>query len=774
MTRFREAVTTAIRVQARCNSAVQALPACVLWPDKERQWADVIPSFRTDLIELYVLGPYSPEARTGPAIWLRCALDRALPAEHNPQDIRPLVFYLPGVSRSELRAIASCPPELAPLAELQYRGVIWSHPNGRDWTPFAFLASDKGLGLSLAEDAATKDALRNALPDFLDVDVSRLKGENLDSTFFHQLVIESPERDLLAWLHDPQSAESAWSSQKREAFEKICKKSYRFSPRENGALGAIELLAKAEGGWAAIWTAYADTPSRYPGIYEKLLGLRPPAQGLLIEDNSHYPKVNEEQEEVLRAELLALADLPRDKARERLDHLEKRHGERRGWLWVQLGYSDLACALERLDEMSRLVGLGGGALDLEGFRAAYEDSFWRCDAAALEALGLVKSAKDRAAIQSALRAIYLPWIDEHAKLMQSFVMKTAKPFSEGISEQVPVPYEASECILFVDGLRYDLGRRLAKALGTYGKVSFSSRWSVLPSVTAVGKYAASPLAAELRGILYDGEPVAATADGAMITGSRLGKLLMERGFESLDGAQTGDRRGKAWDEHGDIDAKGHSSGSRLAREVDSLLKEVADRVAELLEAGWHKIRIVTDHGWLLMPGGLPKIGIPAAFTQSKWGRTGVLSSAAPAGLPSYLWELAPEFRLVTALGAGSFIEGREYSHGGISMQENLLPLIVVEGKGPTDSIPRLSIASIRWTQLRCEVRVSGAPDGARVDMRTNAANPDTSIANLPKPLQAGAAVLIVPDEDKEGTATHVVVLDSAGSVIAQETTSVGG
>jgi len=772
--RFREALASAIRAQARCNSAVQDVPACILWPDRERQWEQVVTRLLFDLPELYILGNYVPESRTGPAIWLRCVLDRALPTEQNPLESRPLVFYLPGVSRSDLRAISTCPPELAPLAELQYRGVIWSHPNGRDWTPFAFLSSDKGLGLSVTDDAATKDALRNSLCRFLDEDISRLKGQILDAVFFNKLLIESPERDLLAWLDDPNAAESSWSIEKRAAFEKICRKTYHFSPMENGVIEACALLAKAEGAWATIWSIYADAPERYLGIFDKLMVQKPSTQGLLIEDTSHYPRVNEEQEDKLREELLALANLPREQAREKILQLEIIHAERRGWVWNQLGHADLACALERLVELSQLVGLGGGANNLEGLRAIYEEKFWRCDAAALEALACVKSPKDRAAIQSALRAVYLPWLDEHANLMQQFVLNSAKPFRETASERSSVSYEASECILFVDGLRYDLGKKLAQRLEAYGTVSFSSRWSALPSVTAVGKYAVSPLASGLYGALYDGEPVVTTIEGTLITSARLGTLLASYGFETLDGSSLGNTRGKAWDEHGDIDAKGHSMGAKLAREIDLLLDEIIDRVVELLEAGWHRVHIVTDHGWLLMPGGLPKVAIPASFTQSKWGRTGVLSSAAPVNIPSYLWDLAPEHRLVTAPGAGSFIEGREYSHGGISIQENLLPVIVIEGKGQVDLSERLSIQSIRWTQLRCEVRVAGAPENSRVDIRTNAATAQPSIANQPKTRSGEVATLIVPDEDKEGAAVHVVVLAPDGSVLIQETTTVGG
>jgi len=41
--------------------------------------------------------------------------DVGLPVDRIP------IFYLPGVSRQDLRAVESCPEYLKPLAELQYR-----------------------------------------------------------------------------------------------------------------------------------------------------------------------------------------------------------------------------------------------------------------------------------------------------------------------------------------------------------------------------------------------------------------------------------------------------------------------------------------------------------------------------------------------------------------------------------------------------------------------------------------------------------------------------
>ena len=123
------------------NSHTAATAAAVLWTDKERQWEGAIGQLRQAMPRLLTLGDFNIEQRSGPAIWLKCAIAGSLPAvqfEGVP------VVYLPGVSRAELRAIESCPRDLQPLAELQYRGVLWSQANAKDWTLGAFLASKSG------------------------------------------------------------------------------------------------------------------------------------------------------------------------------------------------------------------------------------------------------------------------------------------------------------------------------------------------------------------------------------------------------------------------------------------------------------------------------------------------------------------------------------------------------------------------------------------------------------------------------------------------------
>ena len=74
MTRIIERLSKAIHSAAVYNPDVQVAPICILWPDRDRQWEAIIPRMQMVLPEIFVLGDYDIENRTGPAIWLRCVL----------------------------------------------------------------------------------------------------------------------------------------------------------------------------------------------------------------------------------------------------------------------------------------------------------------------------------------------------------------------------------------------------------------------------------------------------------------------------------------------------------------------------------------------------------------------------------------------------------------------------------------------------------------------------------------------------------------------------
>jgi len=143
-----EALRDSLVVSGRYNPDDVVRPAAILWTDADQQWMPVIGQLQMLMPELLILGEYQPEKKTGPAIWLRCVIDRVLTEVVIPENVVP-VIYMPGVSRQTLRAVQDCPDGLKPLVELQYRGVCWTQKNGKDWSVEAFSGIARWLALAL-------------------------------------------------------------------------------------------------------------------------------------------------------------------------------------------------------------------------------------------------------------------------------------------------------------------------------------------------------------------------------------------------------------------------------------------------------------------------------------------------------------------------------------------------------------------------------------------------------------------------------------------------
>jgi len=96
-----ECLLKAIRNAAVHNPDVQVAPACILWPDKDRQWEAIIPLLQAEMPELLVLDEYAPAGRTGPAIWLRCVI------AGKTDDVSLLKGYTPS-STCPVSAVRTC------------------------------------------------------------------------------------------------------------------------------------------------------------------------------------------------------------------------------------------------------------------------------------------------------------------------------------------------------------------------------------------------------------------------------------------------------------------------------------------------------------------------------------------------------------------------------------------------------------------------------------------------------------------------------------------
>ena len=765
-----DALIASLRAATRSPEGV-ADPVALLWSDADAQWRPLLPALQKACTHLYVLGGYDPAHRTGPAIWLKCVVDRTLADLSPPAGTVP-ILYLPGVGRQDLRAGGDCPAPVQSLIELQYRGALWHQRNGRDWTVEAFLSSDDGVGLDIALDHRTREAMMRALPVLATEPIAPLGGRRLDADDFDRLSVGDPVRDLLAWMSEPEPFQDRCDAARWESFRNICVREFGFDPDQDGPARAGDLMLNGNGKWEGVWRRFRDAPRGYPGIADLLRNAKP--RDLFV-DQARQPQANEEQEGHLRYALEAAIALPHQQICDRVIELEVQNRDRRSWVWADLGYSAMAGALEPLSQLAGLARSPLGGASLAAMAADYATDGWRCDRAALDALNHAKSPSDNALVAKLVRALYAPWLDSSARKFQELATQGEAEYRKLVCG---VNAEPDTCIVFADGLRFDVAGMLQEQLEQRGlRVALGHRIAPLPTVTATAKPIASPAhtACEGGASAEDFNPVLSVSKQS-VSASRLRDEMARQGIEVLDPDETAlavktDKGG--WTEIGRLDEMGHSLGAALVRHIDVEVETIADRVSALLRAGWVRVRVVTDHGWLLVPGGMPKVKLPAHLVATKWARCASVRGESTTDVPTFAWHWNAHARIASPPGIGSFIVNTEYAHGGVSLQECVIPELLVE---LGEAALKAHISEISWRGMRCRVVVETNAVGLRVDLRRNwkQADPEGQRISTAKELGSnGQASLAVERDEYEGAAAMVVILDGTGRVIDYRATTIG-
>ncbi len=763
---LRESFTGALR-----SPDGTAAPVALLWTDADGQWRPLVATLMKAVPELYALGPFAPEQRQGSVIWLKCIIERSLPEGSPPPGVVP-ILYLPNVSRQDLRAGGDCPIHLQPLIELQYRGAVWHQRNGRDWTVDAFLTSDDGVALDIARDNRTRDSMLRGLALLAPEPLAGLRGRRLEADDFDRLAIGDPVRDLLGWMSDKDGFEGRCDPNRWATFKDICWREFSFDPDEDGTQGAADALLHGGGKWDDVWRRFCDAPRLYPGVSAVLRQARP--RDLLgLADHSRRPGLNEEQEDRLRKELEAILSLPHAQACDKVDKLDSEHKERRGWVWALLGESPYAVALEPLGRLAKAAKTTLGGLTAEAIAADYASHGWRCDRAAMEALCRLKQGAENSLVTKVVRALYEPWLDRSARRFQELM---SAPGVDPHKLTTAVAAERDTCVLFADGLRFDVGATLQERLEAQGlQARISHRIAPIPTVTATAKPVASPAHGSCSGKAdaEDFTPII-TSSSQPANASRLRDVMARAGVEILDRDQSkmaASGEGGGWTESGKLDALGHSLDALLVRQIDPEIDSLLDRISGLLNAGWSRVRVVTDHGWLLLPGGLPKVELSPHLVATKWSRCAAVKGGSAPSIPTYPWYWNPVLRIASPPGIGAFVVNSEYAHGGISLQECVIPELFVERGEETVTA---TITEISWRGMRCRVAVKSNAVGLQVDLRLNWKQAASSIVAAAKEVGSnGKASLAVSDDKHEGAAASVVVTDTSGGVLDSKPTTVG-
>ena len=686
-------------------------------------------------------------------------------------------MYLPGVARSALRAVEHVPPALAPIAELQYRSQWFSHPNSRDWSARALLSHpDRGLGLRISDDAETGEALLLALNR-----CSTRRSIGSPSSCCSTRTSSAISSTLIlcgacsAGSTTRRTIASGWIDAQWTAFVQQCKSDFGFNPdsrrrddRRPKARGAPRQVGQ-------VWDVFASTPERYPGIPDQLRKARPQEQLALggVTQSEVWPQDNEVAEDQLRSRLRDFEALTPEGARKEAALLDADHAWRRRTVWAELDMAPLAFALEQLVVLAELTAQPLADTDLKSLAADYAERGWRADDAALRALALAP-ARPRPCGRGCCRGGDVPLV---ARRRRQGAPGRGRPDGQRADLQAwPVRLDGEGHGRPSSSTGSVSMSRIAcrTALPSIGlEVQTTTALAALPTVTETAKAVLVPVA---EGSLCAGEDLwaARASSGAKATKAVLESLAVEAGVQCLSPTETGDPSGTAWTEAGQIDHLGHEPGVPLIDDIDREIDKIARRVRQLLEAGWQQVDVVTDHGWILLPGGMEKVELPVAATAKKKGRCARLKDGAAVETPTVPWFWDQDVRIAIAPGATCFEANKEYEHGGVSPQECIVPRLSVKAGSAQPTAEGPEITNIKWLGLLCRIELTGVSAGVVADLRALPGDPKTSIAEEAKETAgAGRVSLLVPDEDLEGEKAHLVLVAPDGQLLAQREVMVG-
>lgn len=764
MTTILERLTAAIRKAAEYNSAVEVAPSCILWTDKEKQFEGAILALQKQMPELLMWGKYDADRRRGPTAWIRCALSGKVKG-YDPQGNVPVV-YLPDVSRADLRIVQDLKPEIKTIAYLAFRGAFFIQKNSKDWTLLSFMVSKDcgGLGLDVAADSATKMALQTVFPMMLERNVEEFKGHRLEQIDFNAILAgDDPTRNILRWLNDGDAWRQACKPSEWTAFVNVCKAGYAFDPEKDGQGEGLKRFADRKGAWKPVFERYTEGYTSYPKIVRNLEAQTPPAFDFFesVETAGGWPQWNALQESQLAGNLKAIASAPISQALGTLKGLEATHGPRRELVWTKLKKSPLAEALPHLIRLAETALVSTPQFNsLIEMSTWYQNDGWETDAAARRAVAVAGKGKEGLlAVKTVVDVLYRNWLETVANTFQKLIEK------EGYKCEAPArKCEAEEVCIFADGLRLDVAKELSARLSENGyKCKESYRWSPIPSMTATGKPRAIPgiKAVEITKSTEEYDLLEAA-------GMTFDKLLKNVGY-TRDSDQL--KSSPVWVEKGDLDETGHDKKDNMPQYLGDAMSSIEHAIADAFADGAKSVRVVTDHGWLWLPGAFPKTDLPTGLADEKKGRYATIPGGAATDEIELPWSWKDTYRVSYPRGISCHRLGMTYTHGGLSLQEcRLMELEITQGEKKSP----VSLESVSWTGLWVKGKLIGDFANCRLDVREDPIKGASLLNHLGETNEVGGVKGLVADEELMGKEAFVVVLDQNGSILVQQKVHIGG
>lgn len=361
----------------------------------------------------------------------------------------------------------------------------------------------------------------------------------------------------------------------------------------------------------------------------------------------------------------------------------------------------------------------------------YREGGWQLDSVGEEFLrNLSRSTPELLALITPLRETYRArW--EQTLIQWSDVWTAAGCPTPGLATagewlKQTMASSGATAVLMLDALRYDLGATLAAQINSQegtARAALHAARAPLPSITALGMGMALPLnERDISADVIDGRwhlidnntQLDLSIAEKRRTWLRTRKIVPDDGILALNDVVRGQvpKPGKGrmavviTDDL--IDQLGHDDELELMGSGPAL-ERYRTAIGQLRDAGWRRVLVVTDHGYIHWPGTdekRPAPPVPGPVYRSR------RALAYPANIPlAEPHALAPggKWRVLTARGASSWNAYGKlgYFHGGASLQEWIIPCLHIEWptKAQPVSVTIQPIKHILSAQPRISLRV---------------------------------------------------------------------
>lgn len=281
------------------------------------------------------------------------------------------------------------------------------------------------------------------------------------------------------------------------------------------------------------------------------------------------------------------------------------------------------------------------------------------------------------------------------------LLRQRETFSQNVK---PALAAGKTAYILVDALRFEMARELARTAGDLGKVTLMPAMGTPPTITVVGMAALMPAAEEEFKVTSPAAGVMDVTVGGVILKDRkdrlkylreyvglpcceirLDDLLPHPGKKVRDGVVASDLIIVTSQE---IDSLGEADHPAARALMEQLIGRLKRGIQALLDAGVATVILAADHGFIFGDelGDEMKIDSPGGMTADLHQRVwvgqggGAQDSVLRVKLEDFL--ITGGLELATPLSLGGFKVpggGKAYCHGGLSLQELIIPILTISG-----------------------------------------------------------------------------------------------